>query len=165
MAHQFTVNATIHGVSIDEFKRLVADVALHEAVCKRIPGENLEILESKKNGDIYTLRRAYNLDVNIPDMAKKLLKDAFRLKRNDVTHLTTLTSTVELGANLPLEAKGERSVTGNHEKIDIQLNWTIKVKVPLIGSMLEKHAEGEIRRFSELEIGIVEDELKKNLAA
>ncbi len=48
MAHQFTVNATIHGVSIDEFKRLVADVALHEAVCKRIPGENLEILESKK---------------------------------------------------------------------------------------------------------------------
>ncbi len=36
----------------------------------------------------YTLRRAYNLDVNIPDMAKKLLKDAFRLKRNDVTHLT-----------------------------------------------------------------------------
>ncbi len=35
MAHQFTVNATIHGVSIDEFKRLVADVALHEAVCKR----------------------------------------------------------------------------------------------------------------------------------
>ena len=80
MAHQFTVNATIHGVSIDEFKRLVADVALHEAVCKRIPAENLEILESKKNGDIYTLRRAYNLDVNIPDMAKKLLKDAFELR-------------------------------------------------------------------------------------
>ena len=72
---------------------------------------------------------------------------------------------MELGANLPLEAKGERSVTGNHEKIDIQLNWTIKVKVPLIGGMLEKHAEVEIRRFSELEIGIVEDELKKNLAA
>jgi hypothetical protein len=163
MAHQFTVNATIHGVSLDEFKRLVEDISLHEAVCRRIPGENLEIIESQVNGDIYTLRRAYNLDVNIPDVAKKLLKNAFRLKRTDITNLKNLTSTVELGANLPLEAKGERSVTGDNEKIHIQLIWTVKVKVPLVGGMLEKHAEGEIRKFSDLEIKIVEDELKKHL--
>jgi len=43
-------------------------------VCKRIPGENLEIIESNINGDIYTLRREYNLDVNIPEVAKKLEK-------------------------------------------------------------------------------------------
>ena len=71
MAHQFTVNATIHGVSIDEFKRLVADVALHEAVCKRIHGENLEILESKKYFNKYVenlefkfhTQRMYNIFV------------------------------------------------------------------------------------------------------
>lgn len=163
MAHQFTINATIHGVSLDDFKRLVRDTSLHEAICQRIPGENLEIIESRVNGDIYTLRRAYNLDVNIPDIAKKLLKNAFRLKRNDITDLKKLSSTVELGANLPLEATAERSVTGDHEKIDVQLRWTVKVKVPLIGGMLEKHAEGEIRKFSALEIQIVEEELKKNL--
>lgn len=163
MAHQFTINATIHGVSLDDFKRLVLDTSLHEAICQRIPGENLEIIESSVNGDIYTLRRAYNLDVNIPDIAKKLLKNAFRLKRTDITDLKKLTSTVVLGANLPLEATAERSVTGNHEKIDVQLRWTVKVKVPLIGGMLEKHAEGEIRKFSALEIQIVEEELKKNL--
>lgn len=163
MAHQFTINATIHGVSLDDFKRLVLDTSLHEAICQRIPGENLEIIESSVNGDIYTLRRAYNLDVNIPDIAKKLLKNAFRLKRTDITDLKKLTSTVVLGANLPLEATAERSVTGDHEKIDVQLRWTVKVKVPLIGGMLEKHAEGEIRKFSALEIQIVEEELKKNL--
>lgn len=163
MAHQFTVNATIHGVSIDRFAELAADTSLHEAVCRRIPGENLEIIESNINGDIYTLRREYNLDVNIPDVAKKLLKNAFRLKRADVTNLKNLTSTVELGANLPLEANGQRSVTGDNEKINIQLVWNVKVKVPLIGGMLEKHAEGEIRKFSDLEIRIVEDELKKHL--
>jgi len=64
---------------------------------------------------------------------------------------------------LPLEAKAERKVTGNSEKVDISLTWTVKVKVPLIGGMLEKHAEGEIRKFSQLEIEIVEDELKKQL--
>jgi hypothetical protein len=109
------------------------------------------------------LRREYNLDVSIPDVAKKLLKNAFRLKRSDITNLKNLTSTVELGANLPLEAKAERKVTGNSEKVDISLTWNVKVKVPLIGGMLEKHAEGEIRKFSQLEIEIVEDELKKQL--
>ncbi|CAM4080337.1 DUF2505 family protein [Acinetobacter pragensis] len=163
MAHQFTVNAAIQGVSLDEFKRLAADISLHEAVCKRIPGDNLEILESQKTGDIYTLKRAYNLDVNIPDIAKKFLKDAFRLKRTDVSNLAQLTSEVSLDPNLPLEAQCQRTVTGDESHIRFQLQWTVKVKVPLIGGILEKHAEGEIRRFSQLEIDIVEDELRKNL--
>lgn len=72
-------------------------------------------------------------------------------------------STVELGANLPLEASCQRSITGNAQQLNIQLDWQVKVKVPLVGGMLEKHAEGEIRKFSDIEIGIVEDELKKNL--
>lgn len=164
MAHQFIVNETIHGISFEDFRRLAADVALHEAVCKRIPGENLEILESKKAGDIYTLKRAYNLEVNIPDLAKKLLKDAFRLKRTDVSDLSKMTSEVTLHPNLPLEAHCQRHVTGDDSQVTFQLQWTVKVKVPLIGGMLEKHAEGEIRRFSLLELEIVEDELRKNLA-
>ena len=163
MAHQFTITTTIHGISVDDFKRLVADTSLHEAVCRRIPGENLEILESRIQGDTYTLRREYNLDVNIPDIAKKLLKNAFRLKRTDITNLKNLTSTVALGANLPLEAKGERSVTGDGDKLDVTMVWTVKVKVPLVGGMLEKHAEGEIRKFTQLELEIVEDEAKKQL--
>lgn len=39
------------------------------------------------------------------------------------------------------------------------------MKVPLIGGMLEKHAEGEIRKFSQIELDIVEDELRQNLHA
>ena len=165
MAHQFTIKTTVYGVSLDDFKRLVGDTSLHEAVCRRIPGENLEILESKVSGDIYTMRREYNLDVNIPDIAKKLLKNAFRLKRTDTTNLKTLYSTIELGANLPLEAKGERNVTGDGDKLEVTMLWTVKVKVPLVGGMLEKHAEGEIRKFTQLELEIVEDEAKKKLQA
>lgn len=165
MAHQFTVSVAIQGVSLEDFKRLAADTALHEAVCRRIPGENLEILESRKTGDMYTLKRAYNLDVNIPDIAKKLLKDAFRLHRTDVSDLAKMTSEVILDPNLPLEARCQRQVTGDASQIQFQLEWTVKVKVPLIGGLLEKHAEAEIRRFSQLELEIVEDELRKNLSA
>lgn len=165
MAHQFTVTAIIQGISIDDFKRLAADIRMHEAVCHRIPAQNMEILVSEKQGQIYTLKRAYNLDVKIPDMAKKLLKDAFRLQRTDVSNLEEMTSIVELGANLPIEAKYQRVVTGDEAQIQFQLDWSVKVKVPLLGNMLEKHAEGEIRKFSEIEINIVEDELRKNLSA
>jgi len=117
MAHQFTVKAIINGVSIDEFKRLANDIRLHEAVCHRIPAQNLEILVSEKQGHMYTLKRAYNLDVNIPDIAKKLLKDAFRLQRTDVSDLNEMTSTVQLGANLPIEAICQRAVTGDQDQI------------------------------------------------
>lgn len=165
MAHQFTIKTTIEGVSIDEFKRLTHDISLHEAVCHRLPAQNLDILVSEKQGHVYTMKRAYNLDVNIPEVAKKLLKDAFRLQRSDVTDLQEMTSVVELGANLPIEARCQRFVTGDDKQIQFQLDWTVKVKVPLLGGMLEKHAEGEIRKFSEIEIDLVEDELRKNLSA
>jgi hypothetical protein len=70
-----------------------------------------------------------------------------------------------LGANLPLQANCERFVTGDDKQIHITLNWQVQIKVPLVAGMLEKHAEGEIRKFSDVEIQIVEDELKKNLSA
>jgi len=165
MAHRFIVDATFQGISLNDFKRLVANTSLHEAVCRRIPGENLEIIESQINGDIYTLRRAYNLDVHIPDIAKKLLKDAFRLKRTDITNLEQLTSKIELGGNLPLKANCARRVTGNEQQIHIHLEWEVNVNVPLVGGFLERHAEGEIRKFSAIELEIVEDELKKNLVS
>jgi hypothetical protein len=163
MAHTFIVNASITGVSIDDFKRLSSNIHLHEKVCKRIPGDNIDILISEQQGNIYTLKRAYDLDVNIPEVAKKLLKGAFRLKRTDISNLDAMTSTIELGANLPLQASCKRSVKGNQQQIDFELQWTVNVKVPLISGMLERHAEGEIRKFSQIEIGIIEDELHQHL--
>jgi hypothetical protein len=163
MAHTFIVNASINGVSIDDFKRLASDIQLHEIVCKRIPGNNIEIIKSEKQGGVYTLKRAYDLDVNIPDVAKKMLKGAFRLNRTDISDLEAMTSTIELGANLPLQASCRRRVQGTADKIEFELEWTVKVKVPLISGMLERHAENEIRKFSKIEIGIIEDEIHKNL--
>ncbi len=60
MAHRFTVYATIPGVSLSDFKRLSADTSLHEKVCRRIPGDKLEILESRIDQGVYTLKRAYS---------------------------------------------------------------------------------------------------------
>ena len=91
--------------------------------------------------------------------------DAFRLQRTDISNLAALTSDVKLDPNLPLEASCKRCVTGDASQVSFNLDWTVKVKVPLIGALLEKHAEGEIRRFSQLEIEIVEEELRKNLHA
>lgn len=165
MAHKFTVLAQIDGISLDDFKRLAKDIKMHEKVCYRLPAENIEILESDLKGDIFTMKRSYNLDVNIPDIAKKMLKDAFRLQRTDISDLEKMTSKVKLGANLPIEAHCDRHVTGSAHHVEFHLQWTVKVKVPLVGGLLEKHAEGEIRKFSAIEIEIIEDEIRKSLAA
>lgn len=165
MAHKFTVKAKLDGISLDDFKRLAKDTNMHETVCYRLPAENIEILESHLQGDIFTMKRAYNLDVKIPDIAKKMLKDAFRLQRTDISDLEKMTSTVKLGANLPIEAHCDRHVTGSAQHVEFHLEWSVKVKVPLVGGLLEKHAEGEIRKFSAIEIHIIEDEIRKSLAA
>ncbi len=55
MAHQFTIEAKIQGISLADFTRLATDIKMHETVCQRIPAQNLEILESHLEGDIYTL--------------------------------------------------------------------------------------------------------------
>ena len=112
MTQQFGIQRRIQGVALADFKRLAMDTTLHEVICRRIPGENLEILQSKIVGHLYTLERAYNLDVNIPNIAKKFLKDAFRIQRIDIVDLEQMTSTVDLAANLPLDAHCQRFVTG-----------------------------------------------------
>ena len=165
MAHQFTIQHTILGVSLHDFKNLVQDINLHDTVCHRIPGENLEILESKIVDHTYSLCRTYHLDVNVPDLIKKLLKDAFRVKRTDVVNLDQLTSTIQLDTSLPVEANCKRVVTGSDRQVEVLVNWTVNVNIPLIGERIEKHAEGEIRKFSTLELLIIEEEVKTRLSA
>ena len=76
MAHQFTVNAAIQGVSLDDFKRLAENISLHEAVCRRIPGENLEILEShQQNYSIYSNVQA--------DPAEHIVLDAVQFAKKE----------------------------------------------------------------------------------
>lgn len=165
MAHQFTIQHTIFGVSLNDFKALVQDIDLHESVCRRIPGENLDILESKIVDQTYTLSRSYDLNVNVPDIIKKLLKNAFRVKRTDTVDLEQLISMIELDTSLPIEANCKRVVTGSDQQIEVLVNWTVTAKLPFVGEKVEKHAEGEIRKFSILELQIIEEELKARLNA
>lgn len=166
MAHRFTVTATINGISFEDFQKIVSNPKFHEEVSERIPGTNKVILESQISGSVYTLNREYNLDINIPDVAKKLLKDAFRIKRKDTFNLTTFASTVDLGSNnIPLEAHCERTIEAvSATQLNFSMTWDVKVKVPLLGGLLEKHAEGEVRRFTALELSIIEEQAKAYLA-
>lgn len=165
MAHRFTITETINGLSFEDFKKIVADPKFHEGVSEHIPGTNKVILESQVVGSTYTLDREYNLDINIPDIAKKLLKDAFRIKRKDQFNLEAYTSTVDLGSNsIPLQAHCDRKIVGTDNQLTFTMNWEVKVKVPLLGGLLEKHAEGEVRKFTALELSIIEQQAKAYLA-
>lgn len=165
MAHQFTIQHIMSGVSLSDFKAVIQDVNLHERVCHRIPGKNLDILESQIVDHTYTLCRTYDLDVNVPDIIKKMLKNAFRVKRTDVVNLEQLMSTIHLDTSLPVEANCKRVVTGSEQQIEVLINWTVNAKIPFVSDKVEKHAEGEIRKFSQLELQIIEEEVKARINA
>ena len=76
--------------------------------------------------------------MNVPDLIKKLLKDAFRVKRTDVVNLDQLTSTIQLDTSLPVEANCKRVVTGSDRQVEVLVNWTVNVNIPLIGERIEK---------------------------
>ncbi len=163
MAHNFSVETTLTGISLQQFQQLLAQPQLHEAVCQAIPCQDLKILSSELNADLYTLRRSYQLDIQLPEVAKKFLKDALLLQRVDVTNVVTANSSVELRGNFPFIATGVRHISGNDQAVTIRADWQIQVKIPLIGGLIEKHAEGEVRRFTTIEVSVVEAEIKKYL--
>lgn len=163
MTHQFQVHATVRAVNEQQFKQLIAQPSLHEMVCRRVSGESVEILKSELQGNHYTLHRAYAVEVNLPEVAKKFLKDAFRVERHEVTDIENLTSVLNVKANFPVHAEGKRRVMLEGDHLHVVVDWKVDIKVPFLGGMLEKHAEHEIRRLSALEISVIEDEMQKRL--
>ena len=165
MAHQFTVHATLQGISLDQFQQLLRQPQLHEAVCRRLPCDYLEITESTLQDQVYTLRRIYQPEVHLPEVAKKVLKDSLKIQRVDFTNFADANSRVELAANFPLRAQGQRQIRGDENSVQIEATWQVEVKIPLVGGLLEKHAETEIRRLTAVEVAIIQDEIEQRLAA
>lgn len=161
MTHQFNIKSTICGVSLSEFKYIAATPPLHEAICRRLSGDHFEIIESRVEGNVYILRQVFHADVKMPQFAKKLLKDAFWVRRQDTSNIEQLTSTIRLKSNVPFHASCQRIVTGDAKQILVQSDWTLHIKAPFFRGMLERHAEAELRRYSEIEMTILEDELKR----
>lgn len=83
MEYFFTIKSTLNCLPIDQAKQLFQSVAFHEHICKSVPGTDLDIQRSDLINDRYYLERAYNLDLDMPEIIRKLLKGSFRLQRHD----------------------------------------------------------------------------------
>ncbi|MEN4984086.1 DUF2505 family protein [Acinetobacter modestus] len=160
MAHHFTVKQELVPGSLEEARKILSNQNFHLEVCSKIPSENLKILSTGFSGPQYYLKRSQNLEVNIPDIAKKLLKGAFRLVREDQWDIEHLVCKSSFEMNMPSSFKNLARLTEENGKLFITVDWEVNVNVPLIGKMLAKHAESEIRRFSNIEIEIVRNEIQ-----
>lgn len=165
MSYKFNVQSTIGGVPVDFATAQLSDPAFHEKVCYRLPATDLVITESSLAGSQYTLKREYNLDVNIPDIARKFLKSAFRLRREDFWNLAQLNAESHFYMNMPGEFHSRTVMKHDANGIHIHQDWEVIIRVPLIHNLLAKHAEAEIRRFRDIELDIIRDELGKAFQA
>lgn len=160
MTHRFNVQHTLADASLNDVHLYMADPGFHVAVCRKVPSENLEILDSRLQGQRYTLKREHNLDVNIPDFAKRLLKGAFKLWRDDEWDIGSLTCRSSFRMNMPAAFRCQTRVSERDGKILVDHDWEVDVSVPLIHGLLARHAETEIRRFNQIEIDVIREEIR-----
>ncbi|MEE9901409.1 MAG: DUF2505 family protein [Acinetobacter haemolyticus] len=162
MAHRFTVKQELVPCTLAEAQKILSNQKFHLSVCSKVPCENLEILNKEFTGSKYYLKRSQNLDVNIPEIARKFLNGAFKLVREDHWDIEHLICKSTFQMNMPSSFNNQARYSIENGKLTITVDWEVKVNVPLIGNMLAKHAESEIRRFSDIELKIVCDEIKSN---
>lgn len=161
MTHKFSIQHPLQGTTLQDVRAHVADPDFHTTICRKVPSENLVILESALDGQRYTLKRQHNLDVNIPDIAKKLLKGAFMLWRDDEWDIDALTARSRFRMNLPAEFRCTTRIVGGGSNLRIEIDWEVEVNVPLISGLLARHAEAEIRRFNQIELNIIQEEVRR----
>lgn len=164
MSHTFTAQFPLPGISRAQARQVFADPDFHAAVARRIPGSDLKLLHTGLDGGRYRMKREYNLDVDIHEFAKKLLRGAFRLQREDEWDLESLTCRSRFAPNLPAELACHTRLVGEDGQLTVHHDWDVKVRVPLVHQIIARHAEGEIRRFNACEIDIVQQELAARLA-
>lgn len=160
MVHRFTVKEELVTGTLAEAKKILSNQNFHLNVCSKIPSENLKILSTGFSESLYYLKRSQNLEVNIPDIAKKLLSGAFKLVREDKWDIEHLVCKSSFEMNMPSRFVNLAKLTEENGKLFITVDWEVNVNVPLIGNILAKHAEAEIRRFSKIELEIVRNELQ-----
>lgn len=164
MTHRFTTRYTFEGGSLEDTRELVGSPDFQEEVAHKVPGFNLKILESRRDGNRYVMRREVNMDVDIPAVAKKLLKDAFKVWRTEEWDLETLTCRARTTMNLPAEFRVTARLQPDSSTTLATFDWEVDVNIPLVRGFLEKHAEGEIRRFNQLEIEVVQEVIRSRMA-
>lgn len=162
MAHRFTVRQELVSGTLAKARKILSNQNFHLNVCSKVPCENLKILSTGFSGAKYHLKRSQNLEVNIPDMAKRLLSGAFKLTREDQWDTENLICKSSFQMNMPSSFQSHARLTEEDGKLIITVEWEVKVNVPLIGNILAKHAETEIRRFSDIELDIVRNEIQSN---
>lgn len=160
MTHRFTVQHALPDTCLDDVRKHMADPEFHTTICRKVPSENLVILESKLAGTRYTLKRQHNLDVNIPDIAKRLLSGAFLLWRDDEWDIDNLTARASFRMNLPAAFRCQTRIRESGSSVLIKHDWEVDIHVPLIHGILARHAETEIRRFNQIELDVIRDEVR-----
>lgn len=164
MTHRFTIKHHLDGGTLEETRQMIGSPDFQEEVARKVPGFNLKILESKLTGNRYVMRREVNMDVDIPDIARKLLKDAFKVWRDEEWDIDALTCRARTKTNLPAEFRCTVKFTIAGSRLLATFDWEVDVNIPLVRGFLEKHAEGEIRRFTQLEVDVVQDVIRSRMA-
>ncbi|MCM1958220.1 DUF2505 domain-containing protein [Acinetobacter modestus] len=161
MDYYFTIENTLDNIEINKAKSLFCSVEFHENICNKVPGTALNIHRSDLIGDRYVLERSYNLELDMPDIIRRLLKDNLRISRSDSWNFKELNAISTLKSNLPGLLTYTTTLKESDNRLQVRQDWQLEINTPLIHKVLAKFAESEIRKFHKIEMNIIQSELSK----
>jgi hypothetical protein len=81
------------------------------------------------------------------------------MKREDEWDVEALTCRSRFVPNLPADVSCTTQLREQGGQLVVNHDWEVNVRIPLVHNIIAKHAEGEIRRFNQKEIEVIQEEL------
>lgn len=152
MKHTFSFTHTVHGLTSEAFKRILANEAFHLGLAKHLNGDGLEVLTLQLSSTSATFGRRYPLNAKLPGPLQKLASDNLTITRTDIWDIERLVCDCNFELNLPLKMALRLTAQAGVQQLHLQHDWSVSVNIPLIGKSLAGMVEQDIRSQAQKEL-------------
>ena len=145
---QYTEQNT-HAKNSDVVLRMFTDKSYFLNKYNKVGATHIEVLECTKTDDKFsiTTSRQVAVEAPVPAFAKKLVPEQITIVQTDTWDFKTKTGTLDIQfKGIPVAIKCVMSLHDKGSECIQDLNFTLKVSVPLIGGKLEQLLADDLRR-------------------
>lgn len=139
----------IHAKNAEVVLKMFTDPAYFMNKYKKVGATQIEQLECRKSEHAFsiTTSRQVAVEAPVPAFAKKLVPDQITIIQTDTWDLKSRTGTLDIQfKGIPVTIKCNMALRDQGSECIQDLNFTLKVSVPLIGAKLEQLLADDLRQ-------------------
>ncbi len=139
---------------LDTVMKMYTDPAYHEQLQSALGSMNVTQLDHSDDGDDFEITLGYSVksEVPLPGFAKKILGETTDVEQTESWNRSSGRGRVAVRMkSLPGSLRCETSLEADGDSCRKVFDWTVEVKVPLVGGKIEKLIADDIARKDPIE--------------